>query len=79
MNKIEKLLRKASKKDRQRLLEVIMVLRSGVAIGLKVKKLAGSHFYRVRVGKYRVVFSMDMHNKTVVIEAIRLRNEGTYK
>lgn len=78
MDKIVKLLKKAKEKDRERLLACIEVLESGELETLKVKKLGGSPFYRVRVGDFRIVFSIDKQ-KRVLIESVRLRNEKTYQ
>lgn len=79
MDEIEKLLRKAHKKDRERLLAVMVALRKGDVAGLQIKKLAGSALYRVRVGNFRISFVLDKEKKTIEIVRVRLRNEATYK
>ncbi len=78
MDEIEKLLRKASKKDRERLLVALGSLQNGEATNLKIKKLTGSDFYRVRIGDYRIIFAFDKSKKSIIIETVRLRNEHTY-
>lgn len=79
MDEIEKLLRKVKKKDRERLLKAMEALRQGQIEGLKIKKLSGSRFYRVRIGDFRIIFSIDDQRKTILIESVRLRNESAYK
>lgn len=78
MNKIEKLLRKISKKDRDSLLAVIEEIISGKNIShLKPIKLEGLELYRIRKGNFRIIFHKE--NKECVIDSIKLRNENTYK
>jgi len=79
MDEMEKLLRKIKKKDRERLLETMNALQQGKVEGLKVKKLTHSSFYRIRIGDFRIIFSMDEQRKMIIIESVRLRNERTYK
>ncbi len=77
MDEIEKLLRKMKKADRERLISVMVALIAGATEGLHIKKLSGSNLYRVRVGDFRIVFSIDRATKKILIESVRLRNEGT--
>ena len=79
MDEIEKLLRKVKRKDRERLLEALDSLQRGQIEHLSIKRLAGSRFFRVRIGNFRILFSLDTQKNTLVIESIRLRNEGTYR
>lgn len=44
-----------------------------------VKKLADSQLWRVRVKKYRIVYSIDNKNKEVIVVRIVRRSEDTYK
>ena len=46
MDRIEKLLRKISKKDREKLFGIIDRLLNGEKKGLNIKKLKGAEFYR---------------------------------
>jgi mRNA-degrading endonuclease RelE of RelBE toxin-antitoxin system len=78
MNELEKLLRKASKRDRERILSMLKQLREGKTQGLQYQKLKESNFYKVRFGKYRIIFSFTK-TKAIHIEAIRLRSEKTYR
>ncbi len=34
---------------------------------------------RMRVGRYRIIFSLNQERHTVMVAAILIRNEGTYK
>ena len=44
----------------------------------KVKKLADSGLWRVRIGHYRIVYAIDDENKLVTIVRVARRKEGTY-
>lgn len=77
MNKIEKLLRKISKKDRDALYIVIEEIISGKDIThLKPIKLEGLELYRVRKGNFRIIFHKE--GSTYVIDSIKLRDDATY-
>jgi len=45
----------------------------------RVKKLAESGLWRVRVGQYRVVYSIDDKESLVIVVRIARRTEDTYK
>ncbi len=92
MDSIAKLFKKISKKDRESLKSLVLSLQetkpssaksacrfsSGVARkNLNIKKLQNSDFYRVRKGRFRIIFHID--KKDVIIDSIKLRNENTYK
>ncbi len=79
MDEAEKLLRKRTKKDRDRILETLKAIREGRLEGLRVKKLSGLALYRVRVGDVRIQFSIDRETQCGIIESVRLRDEGTYR
>ena len=76
MNKIEKLLRKISENDRRKLLELIKFILNNEK-KLKVVKIKKSDFFRVRYGKFRIIFHKE--NKEIIIDSIKSRNENTYK
>jgi mRNA interferase RelE/StbE len=44
----------------------------------ETKKLTGQEVYRIRLGDYRVLYTVDDKAKEVRIEAVRRRNERTY-
>jgi len=77
MDKIEKLLRKISKKQREKLFSIIKKLLSKDKKGLDVKKIKGTEFYRLRSGRFRIIFHKE--NKEIIIDGIKLRDENTYK
>lgn len=78
MNKIEKLLNKISKKDRETLLFVIETILNEKDIShLKPIKLEGLELYRISKGNFRIIFHKE-HNERV-IDSIKMRNENTYK
>ncbi len=77
MDKIEKLLRKISQEDRQRIFKLINDLDQGNQIGFKIIKIKNSDFYRIKSGNFRVIFHYE--NNDVVIDAVKLRNKDTYK
>lgn len=43
------------------------------------KKLRGTDLWRVRTGRYRVVYAIDDDNKLVTIVKVALRREDTYR
>ena len=44
-----------------------------------VKKLIGQEAYRIRIGDYRVLYTVADKTKEVRIEAVRKRDERTYE
>ncbi len=77
MDKIEKLLRKINKKQRERLLLLIVKLINGNIKSMDVKKLKDTDFYCLRSGRFRIIYHKE--NGDVVIDSIKLRDENTYK
>ncbi|RLC38656.1 hypothetical protein DRH27_01700 [Candidatus Falkowbacteria bacterium] len=76
MNKIEKLLRKISKNERTKLLSlVVFILKNDRK--LNIVKIKNTDFYRVRHGKFRIIFHKE--DKKIIIDSIKLRNKNTYK
>ena len=77
MDRIKKLFRKISKKDRQQILAVIFLIEKDETALLDIKKLEGSsNRYRARVGKYRVIFKKESRQNIII--KISLCNEKTY-
>ena len=68
MDKIEKLLRKISQKSREQLLLVISKLLSGQKTGLNIKKLKGTDFFRLRSGRFRIIFHYEDNSKEIMID-----------
>lgn len=77
MDKIRKLFRKLSKIDKEDILTILSLLASNNLIGLDIKKVVGTDYWRVRSGEYRILFKKE--NNLNMIYEIRLRNESTYK
>lgn len=77
MNKIEKLFRKISKKERTLLKELIKSIECKDK-NLTIKKLTGGDFYRIRKRMFRIIFHYDTSGN-VVIDSVRIKNEKTYK
>ncbi|OGI64220.1 hypothetical protein A2914_00765 [Candidatus Nomurabacteria bacterium RIFCSPLOWO2_01_FULL_41_21] len=77
MDKNEKLLRKLSKEDRDRIILAVALIHSNDFQMLDFKKLSGvKDLYRVRVGKFRIKFrTHTTYNE--IIEIVR-RNDNTY-
>ena len=76
MDKIKKLFKKISKKDREVILKVVEELISGGSRGLDIKKIEDTDFLRVRQGRYRIIFHYE--EGVPVIDSIKTRNEKTY-
>lgn len=79
MDEIEKFLRKISEKDRIRLVSVIALLIARELKNLDIKKIQNSDMYRVRVGRFRIIYFIEQETDRVVIVGVRYRSEGTYK
>ena len=77
MNKIKKLLKKLSKKERAVLLDKITILQSGEANNFNVKKIKESIFYRLRVKNLRIFFHYK--DEKLVLDDIRPKDKNTYK
>lgn len=78
MDALDKLLKKSSYKDKLLILTTLQEIRDpDQRKTLDIKKLVGEDFYRVRKGNFRIIFHLD--GERVVIDAVRLRNEKTYK
>ena len=45
----------------------------------RVKKLAESGLWRIRVGYYRIVYSIDDEERLVIVVRVARRTEDTYK
>lgn len=45
----------------------------------RVRKLTGSGFWRVRVGPYRVVYTIDDATRSITVVRVVRRKEDTYK
>ena len=63
-----KQLKELSKSTKNRILEVLIILRDyGFSGKLYIKKLHGyRNHYRIRVGEYRILFELEKPNKIIV-------------
>lgn len=78
MDKIKKLLANIPVFDRISILAVLEKILLRNFTGLQKQKLKGYEcIYRVRIGKYRIIFYDD--SKQIIIKGIKKRNEKTYK
>ena len=78
MDSLDKLLKKSSPKEKVLILTALEEIRDPLRRELlDIVKLAGHECYRVRKGRFRIIFHLE-HDR-VVIDAVRLRNEKTYK
>lgn len=78
MNETEKLFQKINKKDRLALREDISLLLLRKHKSINIKKLQGSDFFRLRKGKFRIIFHYK-ESGDVIIDAVRIKGEDTYK
>ncbi|MFA5228493.1 MAG: hypothetical protein WC446_01905 [Candidatus Paceibacterota bacterium] len=77
MDKIEKLLRRICEKDRLALKETVKSLFIGEIKKMDIKKIKNTDFFRIKKGKFRIIFHYN--KKDIIIDSIKLRNENTYK
>ena len=77
MDKIEKALRKLTPKERQLFTQLLQLIQQRQFAGLDMKRLVGhDDIYRVRKGKYRIIFRVD--GDRVFILALERRSDQTY-
>lgn len=77
VDKIKKLLLKLSKKDNEKIRELSRKLINGEIKGLDIVKVVNSDFYRLKSGRFRIIYHFE--DNAVIIDSIKLRNEKTYK
>jgi mRNA interferase RelE/StbE len=72
----KKALKNASRPDRNRITEKIVLLGMDPdSPSLDVKKLQGEPYFRLRVGKWRVIFNRDEDLEIIAIEKIKSRGD----
>ena len=69
-----KYIKKLPPEDRKRIKEALLKLSQNPWF-TQYKKLRGYPFYRIRVGDYRVIYSVDDESKTVYVVKIGKRGE----
>jgi len=77
MDKIKKLLQAISMKDREKLLDIIERLLKCEKIGLNIIKIKKTDFFRLKTGRFRIIFHIEKNQ--IIIDSIRLRDNNTYK
>ena len=78
MHKIDKFLAKLDAERREKVLAVLVQIRSGNLQNLDLKKLGGFESrYRVRVGKCRITF--EMYTWNIRLLDIDFKNDNTYR
>lgn len=77
MDKIEKILRRMSLKDRLKIAATKNLILGRKFDQLDIKKLQGYEcIYRVRIGNYRIIYFDD--GNEIILKAIKKRDESTY-
>jgi len=77
MNNDEKLLRRISREDRNRIEQATLLIKEGDFSTLDIKKLSGfENIYRVRVGKFRIKLCMRFTYNEIL--EITRRDDHTY-
>ncbi len=74
----QKQLVKLTGRDYKTIAEVISTLEQEPR-PLGVKKLAESGLWRIRVGRYRIVYAIDNKENLVVVVRVAKRKEDTYR
>ncbi len=78
MHKIDKFLAKLDAERRERVLVVLLQIRSGDLQGLNLRKLKeAGPLYRVRVGRVRIIFEMDTNG--IRLLDVDFKNDNTYR
>ncbi len=80
MDRIQKFLRKLSAKEQEAILLLMQQLARDYRNVPGIAALQGMKgWFRVRMGRYRILLVVDQRSKKVEIRRITLRNERTYK
>jgi len=73
----QKILLALAREDRKRIAEKIMWLGENPDdLRLDIKMLTGSQYYRLRVGKWRVIFDRNDEVRIIAIEKIKPRGDA---
>jgi mRNA interferase RelE/StbE len=80
MDKIEKFLRSLTAKEQEAMLLLMQQLKKNPYAVPGIVPLSGMKgWYRVRMGRYRLLFTIDSKTHEVGIKRITRRSEKTYK
>ncbi len=78
--KAHKALRRLDKQDRERIIAAIDALAEDpLPLGCKPVKLAPRGTYRIRVGSYRVLYTVLSDDQIIAVSRIARRQERTYE
>lgn len=78
VDRIQKTLNKMSVKEKNQILNLVHDIEQGNGSKYDIKKLKGhSNMYRVRWGKWRIMYVVE-DNKTVRVSSIERRSDTTY-
>ena len=81
-NKAKKFLRNINRKLAEEIATAISLLKANPVpvTELDIKKLSGeTDTYRIRIGRYRITYTVYWNEKVIRIAKIELRSETTYK
>lgn len=79
MDKIEKALARFSEKERERVRELLLQIKTKNFAQLDFKKLKGNKdVFRIRKGDLRIILRLDNKDKIFIL-AIERRNDTTYR
>lgn len=79
MDKVEKFFQKLSEKDQKKFQEIKTQIESGNFAGIDIKNIKSSpNLFRVRLGKYRLVFSGRKKGKVELLKIVK-RDDNTYR
>jgi mRNA-degrading endonuclease RelE of RelBE toxin-antitoxin system len=80
MDKIQKVLRTLSQKEREAIGLLMLQLKTDYTKVPGIVALQGMKgWFRVRMGRYRIIISVDPETKSVEIRRLTKRDESTYK
>lgn len=80
MDKIKKILRMLSRKEHEAMLLLMLQIERDYRKIPGLEPLQGiKGMFRVRIGNYRIIFSVHSKTKKTKLERISRRNEKTYK
>lgn len=78
VDRMQKVLNRMSDKEKTELLAIVEEIESGTDGGYDIKKLKGyKDIYRVRKGKFRILYRREENGNTKVV-AIERRGDTTY-
>ena len=78
MDKIDKALKKLSLEERQKIKNVISLIKNGVFPGMDIKKLKNhEEIFRIRKGKIRIIYRIEPSGRITILTLGR-RTDNTY-